>query len=241
MKTKLDALTAELELLRETHYAIYDSLMKELDVIINKWFVNTPEARCLRRWIRESLHNSVEICFEIVFFNSDKNEIDFGSDMFFEYSLENTCLRENHGTCGMYSKTDVYQVRRIQNLAHVWNNIDAVEQELCTFAERVLPILLDYNRTELSIESEIYRIHKHLEEDERKTIENQLLPEVTLCYSENCSLHAYHRLFSETCTITKVTPKYVTLTSTNSVEYRIKKEKIVTHIQQKHIEVQEII
>ena len=116
MKTKLIALNAELELIKEEYSVIYDKLISDLDKIINKYFIEPFDAKCIRRWFREDFHlnRGVYINFEIGFYNAEENRVDFGSDIWFEYCTAEGQLKVNYGTCGSYSKADIYQVKRVK-------------------------------------------------------------------------------------------------------------------------------
>lgn len=232
MKTKLVALNAELDLLKEEYKVIYDKMISNLDKIINKYFVEPFDAKCTRRWFREDFYpkRGIDIDFEIGFHNVEEDKLDFGSDMWFEYCTSKGHLKVNHGTCGYYSKEDVYQVKRIKALAHVWNHIYEIEAELGNYAAEVAPIVIDYSDRISDIEHEINNIEHQIRKQEEAEIEAAICVGTIMYYDPDCTLFGRQKHFFDTCKVTKVTPKFVTLTANNGAEYKVRKDSIIRHI-----------
>lgn len=232
MKAKLDALNAELDLVKEEYNAIYEQMITRLDSILNKWFVDPFGAKCLRRWFKEEFfpEKSIYINFEIGFHNTEEDRTDFGSDMWFEYSGSSNQLKVNHGTCGSYSKEDVYQVKRILALAHVWNNIAEIERDLREYTSEVTPVVLGYYDTFSKLEKEITQVSSAIVNAEKEKIESSIHVGATLHYDTECHLHCRQKLFFDVCSVVKITPKFVTLSAKDGTEYKIRKEELVKHI-----------
>lgn len=176
METKLACLRAELELEKEMYHVIYDDMIKELDVILNRWFINPFEATCTRRWFRENFRvdGAVDINFEVGFFNPKENRIDFGSDLWFYYSTDKQKLEVNYGTCGTHGKDAIYQVKRIKALAYVWEHIDEIESELSEYSIKVTPIVKSHNDRMYELEHQISVVEQAIREEAMKQIEASL-------------------------------------------------------------------
>lgn len=187
METKLNGLKAELDLEKEMYHVIYDDLIKELDVILNKWFINPFEATCTRRWFREnfSVDGAVDINFEVGFFNPKENRIDFGSDLWFCYRTDKQQLEVNYGTCGAHGKDEIYQVKRIKALAYVWEHIDEIEAELSEYSAKVTPIVKSHNEKIYEIEHEIRQIEHAIREENKKQLELSLHVGDIVTYAED--------------------------------------------------------
>lgn len=237
MKTKLITLNAELELIKEEYSVIYDKLISDLDKIINKYFIEPFDAKCIRRWFREDFHpnRGVYINFEIGFYNVEENRIDFGSDIWFEYCTAEGQLKVNYGTCGSYSKADIYQVKRVKTLAHVWNHIEEIEAELNTYAGKVTPTVIEYTDKISDIEHEINKIEQEINRQEEEKIDRSIVVGVYMHYAPDCMLYGRQKHFFDTCKVTKVTPKFVTLTPNSGMEYKVRKVELIKHIKLDYI------
>lgn len=237
--TRLEVLMAERDLLESAYNAQYSYIMCELDTLINKWFVSPFNAKCLRMWLREEWlpERGIIINFEIGFHNVEEDRTDFGSDISFMYSYKDNCLSANYGTCGTYNKNNIYQVRRVQTLTHVWNNINDIEAELGQFSEKITPVVIQYRDNIDSVEHEILAIQSHMKEERCAEIESMFRVGLRMTYCET-NLDKSIMLFPYTATINKITPKLVTVVS-KSKEYKLRKKDIVQHIFKNYIEIED--
>ena len=231
MENKLIALRAERELIQTSYSVKYDELIKGLDLIIDKYFVKPFNAKCIRRWFREEFYpeRGVYINFEIGFYNVTEDRIDFGSDMYFTYDSFKQSLETNYGTCGAYSKTDEYQVKRVKTLAYVWDHIEDIESELNNYAIEITPVVLDNYNNLYEIDKKITSVEHEIQTQKRNAIAESIQVGKVIFYNEQISLRAVQKLFSGECEVTKVTPKFVVVKNKFDIEFRIRKEQIVAH------------
>lgn len=234
MKNKLAALEAQRELIVEAYSVEYDTIIKDLDRIIDKYFVEPFDAECIRRWIREDFYpeRSIYINFDVGFHNVKEDRIDFGSDISFSYDSFKQSLQVNYGTCGAYSKDDEYQVKRVKTLAYVWENIDTIEEELNTYAVRITPVVLNHYDTLHDIDRQISSIEQAITVQKKNDILKTIQVGSVVSNNENWSPQ---RLFAGVCDVIKITPKFVVLKDSYDRIYRIKKEEIVNRIFMNHL------
>ena len=173
--------------------------------------------------------------FEIGFYNTDENRINFGSDLWIDYSSEKNELRINHGTCGYYSKADIYQVRRAKLLAYVWEHISEIESELKIFAESIAPTITNYENKRIQLESEIHTIERTVELAERNQIDESLVPGTRLAYVDNVNLARHYILFGGSIRVIKRTPKYVFGLDDYDRECKLKAADIIQHVYKKYM------
>ena len=239
MENKLIALRAERELIQTAYSVKYDELIKGLDLIIDKYFIKPFNAKCIRRWFREEFYpeRGVHINFEIGFYNTTEDRIDFGSDMYFTYDSFKQSLETNYGTCGAYSRKDEYQVKRVKTLAYVWDHIEDIESELNNYAIEITPVVLDNYDNLYEIDRKITSIENEINSQKKNSIAESIQVGKVIFYNEQISLRADQKLFSGTCEITKVTPKFVVIKNNFDREFRIKKEQIVAHAFQEYISI----
>lgn len=240
MENKLTALKAERDLIQTAYSVTYDNLIKGLDLIIDKYFVKPFNAKCIRRWFREEFYpeRGVYINFEVGFFNLSEDRIDFGSDMYFTYDSFKKSLEVNYGTCGAYSKTDEYQVKRVKTIAHVWDHISEIESELDNYATEITPVVLNNYDKLNEIDRAISSIEHEIQTQKKTEIAESIQVGKVLFYNEQVSLRASQKHFSGRCEIVKVTPKFVTLRDNYNRETRIKKEYLVSHAFQNYITIE---
>ena len=239
MENKLIALRAERELIQTAYSVKYDELIKGLDLIIDRYFIKPFNAKCIRRWFREEFYpeRGVHINFEIGFYNTTEDRIDFGSDMYFTYDSFKQSLETNYGTCGAYSRKDEYQVKRVKTLAYVWDHIEDIESELNNYAIEITPVVLDNYDNLYEIDRKITSIENEINSQKKNSIAESIQVGKVIFYNEQISLRADQKLFSGTCEITKVTPKFVVIKNNFDREFRIKKEQIVAHAFQEYISI----
>ena len=117
----IDILNAELDLIEAAQKQNVELLTKDLDNILNNYFVTPVESVVARRFIKHGCWSKdVEFYFEIGFYNPEENRIDFGSDTSFEYNSNKRELSVNHGCCGSFTKKNIYQFKRALLIAEVY-------------------------------------------------------------------------------------------------------------------------
>ena len=238
MKNKLIALKTDVEFLMESYSVKYDEFMKELDSIISKHMLITPETRCVRRWVRSShVKGELIFCIEIGFYDSEQGKIDFGSDLWLDYTTKLNELRLNSGTCGYYTKKDVYQVQRSKVISHIWENISEIENAFRCFSEKISPIVQEHLNTMHSIESEIKQIENQLEMKERENIDASVREGVYLNYTTNA---IGIKMFDSRACVKKRTPKFVVVIDNNNVEHKLRIDNVVQAIYNNYINIEKV-
>lgn len=130
MTTKINALQSQLELIDEARIICSEALIKMIEDCIHKFITDTNDAVLLRKDITYRYDNQFIITFEVGFENEETpSGIDFGSDVYFDYDTRKNELSVNHGTIGYFTKKEIYQIKRINLLAHVFKNINKIEEE----------------------------------------------------------------------------------------------------------------
>lgn len=226
MNTRLEALKAELALVKEANNAKYKVLMEEVNYVINK-FMSVKGGTLIRSWASMTFRDSVEFAFEIGFKN-EKNELDWGSEIDFHYDSEKKMLSVNHGCIGTFDKTNIYQFRRAALLSFVFDNIEFIEQEFENFVPAAQEAL--NRRDELKIEIEIRNIEGKQREEVKAKIEQSLTLNKKIMYSAECEVPQRHRLFCGVLTVTRTTPKYVFFYDEFEFLVKLKKEDVVNSI-----------
>lgn len=227
MNTQVELLQADLEMTTAAINVEQEKLHNMIEEILMNSIVRAHDARITRKRIQSGFNEEIEIIFEIGFWNSEENRIDFGSDMWGEYSTRTNEVSLNYGTCGTYSKQDEYQVRRAMLIADFWSKIEEIEK---CFAEVVAKA-----DVYLSLENKLYditfkmdKIKEQDRESEIQAIEQQLSIGDILEYDE--SIYPRFRLFyapTDTWCVTKVCDKTIKITCEET--------KVVRYLNKKHI------
>lgn len=231
MDAKIEALKAELELVKEANHAKYKALMEEVNYVINK-FMSVKGGTLIRSWASKTFRDSVEFAFEIGFKN-EEDKLDWGSEIDFHYDSEKKMLSVNHGCIGTFDKTNIYQFRRAALLSFVFDNIEFIEQEFENFIPAAQEAL--NTRDELKIEIEIRNIETKQREEVKANIEQSLTLNKKIMYSAECEVPQKHRLFCGVLTVTKITPKYVCFCDEYERLIKLKKDDVVNSIYKGYI------
>ena len=149
--------------------------------------------------------------FSVGFLNTE-DKTDFGSD--FDIEIKESGLAINKGTCGTYTKNDIYQVGRDKLLGRIWD-----------FEDQFIAALKEVNKDDYlaakEIESEIrhlkYEItiekNKLAEESAKRELENGKYFYFTIRHSvyDGYNLKGYNCELDKhlACKIEKITPKTV--------------------------------
>lgn len=186
MENKIIALEAQLEMNNELIKSEYNTLIAKVEDVIKKFITEPYGAVISRRQLRAGIRDAIGIMFEVGFRNEAENRIDFGSDVWFEYNTKQNELTVNYGTIGNYTKSDIYQVKRVNLVAGVFANIDEIEAALEEVAEIANSSnYRAYLEEEYRIESEISQVKKAIKAQQLKEIEYSLKEGDTLKYSNS--------------------------------------------------------
>lgn len=235
MENKIIALEAQLEMNNALIKSEYQMLIAQVEEIIKKYITEPYGAVISRKQLRTGLWDEIEILFEVGFHNETENRIDFGSDVWFEYNTKKNELAINYGTIGNYTKSNIYQVKRVNLVAGVFAHINEIEAAFAEVAELANSgNYRAYLEEEYKIESEINQIKKAIKAKELQTIENTLQEGDTLKYSKEVRWR--DQLFNTTVgawTIHRICEKTIKVKSPLYGEVRqFPKERIVALISQ---------
>ena len=227
MEDRLNALNAQLALVKEENRIKYTELMSQVNILINKVILKDT-ARLIRSWADTDFNNEVFFRFEVGFHNHEKNEIDWGSEIDFTYESRTGMLSINHGCIGTFNKTNLCQFHRAALISYVFNNIDMIEAEFAKLADSAKSSLNTDNEWE--IEWQIRDINDTLRKAALKNIEDGLTSGCTLAYVDDCRLEYRRRLFSKIVSIQRCTPKYVFVEDEWNRTLKLRKDELVNHI-----------
>ena len=233
------ALEAELELLNEDYKIKNDQMLAKLDRILSLYFTECVNGKVIRRFFRHGCwEKSVEIYFEIGFWNDEENRIDFGSDISFEYNLAKEELSVNHGCCGSFTKKDVFQFKRGKLIGYVYDNIDIIENELKKISLMACDAFYDNDVRVNKIENMIAQDEIEQKNARKKEIEDSINVGDTFVYDTNTKCYNAVKLFYTKVTVEKITPKYFVITDSYNSK-RLQKVDVVNHIFNGYIKVNE--
>lgn len=237
----IDILNAELDLIEAAQKQNVELLTKDLDNILNHYFVTPVESVVARRFIQHGCWSrDVEFYFEVGFYNPEENRIDFGSDTSFEYDSKKRELSVNHGCCGSFTKKNIYQFKRAMLIAEVYKNIDDIENAFQKLAEKCSNLLYENDRRSADIEYKVKELELAEREKKRKEVIDSIKVNDTLMYIPDCKCWHSSRLFRTKVTVTKITPKYVVINDGYNNK-RLDKNFVANHILEGYIEVNETV
>lgn len=130
MTNEMIAVQANIDMTKELLKTEKNRLIAKLENIVNKFIVNPHGAMITQRDIRMSLYGETEIHFNIGFYNESEKRVDFASDVWFEYNIKKNELLVNYGTIGNYTKSNIYQVKRVKMIADIFEKINDIEAHL---------------------------------------------------------------------------------------------------------------
>lgn len=109
-----------------------------------------------------------------------------GSEVWFEYNTKQNELTVNYGTIGNYTKSNIYQVKRVNLVAGVFSHINEIESALAEVAGIANSgNYRAYVEEKYRIESEISQIKKAIKAQQLRKIEYSLKEGDTLKYSNS--------------------------------------------------------
>ena len=130
MTNEMIAVQANIDMTKELLKTEKSRLIAKLEDIVNKFIVNPHGAMITQRDIRIGLWGETEIHFNIGFYNEAEKKVDFASDVWFEYNTKKNELLVNYGTIGNYTKSNIYQVKRVKMVADIFEKIHEIEAHL---------------------------------------------------------------------------------------------------------------
>lgn len=130
MTNEMIAVQANIDMTKELLKTEKNRLIEKLEDIVNKFIVNPHGAMITQRDIRIGLWSETEIHFNIGFYNEAEKRVDFASDAWFEYNTKKNELLVNYGTIGNYTKSNIYQVKRVKMVADIFEKIHEIEAHL---------------------------------------------------------------------------------------------------------------
>ena len=130
MTNEMIAVQANIDMTKELLKTEKNRLIAKLEDIVNKFIVNPHGAMITQRDIRIGLWGETEIHFNIGFYNEAEKKVDFASDVWFEYNTKKNELLVNYGTIGNYTKSNIYQVKRVKMVADIFEKIHEIEAHL---------------------------------------------------------------------------------------------------------------
>lgn len=130
MTNEMIAVQANIDMTKELLKTEKNRLIAKLEDIVNKFIVNPHGAMITQRDIRIGLWSETEIHFNIGFYNESEKRVDFASDAWFEYNTKKNELLVNYGTIGNYTKSNIYQVKRVKMVADIFEKIHEIEAHL---------------------------------------------------------------------------------------------------------------
>ena len=130
MTNEMIAVQANIDMTKELLKTEKNRLIAKLEDIVNKFIVNPHGAMITQRDISIGLWGETEIHFNIGFYNEAEKKVDFASDVWFEYNTKKNELLVNYGTIGNYTKSNIYQVKRVKMVADIFEKIHEIEAHL---------------------------------------------------------------------------------------------------------------
>lgn len=130
MTNEMIAVQANIDMTKELLKTEKSRLIAKLEDIVNKFIVNPHGALITQRDILTGLWGETEIHFNIGFYNEAEKRVDFASNVWFEYNTKMNELLVNYGTIGNYTKSNIYQVKRVKMVADIFEKIHEIEAHL---------------------------------------------------------------------------------------------------------------
>lgn len=211
----------------------YTKLLTKLEDILNELIVEPHGATIIQRDIRMGLWNETEIHFQIGFYNEADQRVDFASDAWFEYNTKKNELLVNYGTIGNYTKSNVYQVRRVKMISDIFDNIDTIEATLAAFVQdadngqwrQLITKKYEY-------EEELSQLKKEARAQQLVEVEQNLREGDVVYYRPDVRLitQLFPSWNSAKATITRICQKTIKIKMESGRVYQLPKDKFCAHI-----------
>ena len=235
MLNKIIAINFQLDALKEVRKVEKTSLLGKLESVLYDKIIVPCCANLIKADIRMGWRGKPEILFHIGFWNAEANRIDFASDVDFYFGDEYKHLTINHGCSGYYDITHFYLVKRARMLNYVFDHYTEIEDALSEIIESESKKFFEIEEQIDNLTYEKGCIEKKLAEESQKAIEDRITNGVVVEYEDTVPLQ--DRIIDldrttnvHTWTVTKVTPKFVTLTHIYQGECKVRKERLVNEI-----------
>lgn len=233
MTNEMIAVQANIDMTKELLKTEKNRLIAKLEDIVNKFIVNPHGAMITQRDIRIGLWSETEIHFNIGFYNEAEKRVDFASDVWFEYNTKKNELLVNYGTIGNYTKSNIYQVKRVKMVADIFEKIHEIEAHLGMLAAEA-----DEGQWR-TLTSQLYEYEEQMSKLKEQQRANQLaeaeyeLKEGDVVYY-NPDVRIGEKLFpandSFKATIIRICEKTVKVKDVRGRTYQVPKDKFCAHI-----------
>lgn len=233
MTNEMIAVQANIDMTKELLKTEKNRLIAKLEDIVNKFIVNPHGAMITQRDIRIGLWSETEIHFNIGFYNESEKRVDFASDVWFEYNTKKNELLVNYGTIGNYTKSNIYQVKRVKMVADIFEKIHEIEAHLGMLAAEA-----DGGQWR-TLTSQLYEYEEQMSKLKAQQRANQLaeaeyeLKEGDVVYY-NPDVRIGEKLFpaneSFKATIIRICEKTVKVKDVRGKTYQVPKDKFCAHI-----------
>lgn len=187
---------------------------------------NIPHCKVRKLRLSEypfSTQPSVEFWVEGGFYNESEEKFDFASEFSFNYNV-NEGLKFNQSTAGYFGKEDKFQCLRALLISYFITNLSALEAK-CNEFSITCSNFIDASKKLKETKNSLQNAIKEYEEGCIKELLSifkvgmVLLQRPDISYTKCIMSKAQH-------TITKVTPKYVTMETAGRSDVKISKETL---------------
>lgn len=238
MNIKLIELQAKLDLIETAIKNKYNQLMTPIHDVIAS-IANKHGAVVCGASFRVGFWDEIEIQFSLGFHNDEEDRVDFGSDMSFYYSSRTHELSVNYGTIGSWSKSNIYQIKRVALVADVFANIEYYEEKF-----ESVSVLADCDYRELLNEKyECTRMIDSIKEEDNKKkledLEKSLNVGDTIEFDTDKISHSC-MLFAGPATVTKICDKTIKVRLSCGLTRMFNKKQILGYISKEILVVKEL-
>lgn len=233
MTNEMIAVQANIDMTKELLKTEKNRLIAKLEDIVNKFIVNPHGAMITQKDIRIGLWSETEIHFNIGFYNEAEKRVDFASDAWFEYNINKNELLVNYGTIGNYTKSNIYQVKRVKMVADIFEKIHEIEAHLGMLAAEA-----DAGQWR-TLTSQLYEYEEQLSQFKTEQRTQQIaeaeyeLKEGDVVYY-NSDVRIGNKLFpandSFKATVIRICEKTVKVKDRNGRTYQVPKDKFCAQI-----------
>lgn len=235
MTNRLIEINSEIEMLRELAKVEKTKLLGNLESVIYTKIIVPCCANLIKADIRMGWRGKPEITFHLGFWNAEENRIDFASDVDFYYGDEYKNLTINHGCTGHYDITNFYLVKRARMLNYVFDHYTEIEDALDDILGNKSEKYFEFESKISELSYEKSYIEKTLLDEKKGAIEKSIIVGLRVSYGVTVPIRDHifegdRTSNSYTWTVTKVTPKFVTLCHEYQGECKVRKDALVNEM-----------
>ena len=233
MTNEMIVVQANIDMTQELLKTEKSRLIAKLEDIVNELIVKPHGAMITQKDIRIGLWSETEIHFNIGFYNEAEKRVDFASDAWFEYNTKKNELLVNYGTIGNYTKSNIYQVKRVKMVADIFEKIGEIEAPLAALAQEA-----DAGQWR-NLTSQLYEYEEQMNQL-KKNVRAQQLAEVEYELKEgdvvyyNPDVRIGHKLFPANsafkATVTRICEKTIKVKDGSGRTYQVPKDKFCAQI-----------